>query len=233
MLSITTFVYIGMIDLGNLPNIARGRRCTFRISGPDQGRRNEAHSHGRGNRRGLAVLLGLSATQAAAAPPEIDHWTSTDSHIEQDFHEEDGWCEDEDGNDLIAFDVLWTENAHGNFRGVMRNGVFYGQSTLHVEQTWTNVENEKTLTGVYRGVDKDQLVVPQDDGTFMLTILHTGPTQYYDSDGNKLFKDVGRTFFTIHVDENCDFIEFIEVDSKGHFETMDRDFCADLMEFIG
>jgi len=179
-----------------------------------------------------AGLLGLSATPATAAPAEIDHWTFSDSHIEQVFHELDGWCEDENGEDLIPFDVLWTENSHGNFRGVMRNGVFYGQSTVHVEQTWTNVENDKTFTSVWQGVDKDQVVVPQDDGTFIVTVLYTGPTQFYDSDGNKLFKDVGRTFSTIHLDANHDFIEFIDGDSKGHFETMDRDFCADLMEFI-
>ena len=180
-----------------------------------------------------AVLLGLSATTATAAPAEIEHWTFTDSHIEQVFHEEDGWCEDEDGNDLIPFDVLWTENSYGNFRGVMRNGVFYGQSTLHVEQTWTNVENDKSFTSVWQGIDKDQLVEPQDDGTIIVTILYTGPTQYYDNDGNRLFKDLGRTFSTIHLDANYDFIEFISADSKGHFETMDRDFCADLMNFIG
>ena len=180
-----------------------------------------------------AALLFLAAAPASAGPPEIDHWTSTESHIEQDAHEEEGWCEDEDGNDLLPFDVLWTENAHGTFRGLMRNGVFYGQSSLHVEQTWTNVDNDKTLTAVYQGVDKDQVVLPQDDGTTILTILHTGPTQYYADDGSKLFKDVGRTFLTIRVDENFDFLEVFEDDSKGHFETMDRDFCADLMEFIG
>lgn len=178
-----------------------------------------------------AGLLALAATPASAAPAEIDHWTFTDSHIEQEEH--DDFCLDENGDDLIPYDVLFQEESHGNFRGVVRNGVFYGASTVHVEQSWTNVENGKTFSSVWQGQDKDQLVTPNPDGTTTLTILFTGPTQYYDADGNKVFKDVGRTFSTILLDADGEFKEFIGFDSKGSFDTMDRDFCADLLEFTG
>jgi hypothetical protein len=35
------------------------------------------------------------------------------------------------------------------------------------------------------------------------------------------------------VDEKGDFIEELDFDPRGRFETMDRDFCADVVEFIG
>ncbi|MEU1971536.1 hypothetical protein ABZ477_07760 [Microbacterium sp. NPDC019599] len=179
------------------------------------------------------ALLALATTPASAAPPEIDHWTFSDSHIEQVEHEEEDWCEDEAGNDLIPFAVLFTENSHGNFRGMVRNGDFYGQSTVHVEQTWMNVENGKTLTSVWQGLDQDHKVVAQDDGTLYLTLHFTGPTKYYGPEGDRLFMDVGRTFTTIHLDADGNFMGVVDSDSKGRFETMNRDFCADILELLG
>lgn len=178
-----------------------------------------------------ASLLALGTTTATAAPAEIDHWTFSDSHIEQEEH--DDFCLDEEGNDIVPFDVLFEEESHGNFRGVMRHGVFYGASTVHVEQSWTNVETGLSFSSVWQGQDKDQAVTLNEDGTTTITILFTGPTKYYGSDGSLLFTDVGRTFSTIVVDEDGEFLEFVGADSKGRFETMDRDFCADLIEFTG
>ena len=175
------------------------------------------------------TLLVIGTTSATAAPAEIDHWTFSDSHIEQEEH--DDFCLDGEGNEIVPFDVLFEEESHGNFRGVMRNGVFYGQSTLHVELTWTNMETGKSFSSVWQGIDKDQQVVHNEDGTTTVTILFTGPTKYYGSDGELLFKDVGRTFSTIILDESGEFQEFVSGDSKGRFETAGRDFCADLIEF--
>ena len=155
-----------------------------------------------------AVLLAL-ATPASAAPPEIDHWTDHVEHIEQEFHTDPPWCPD------VPFLVLYEEDAHGTFRGVERRGVFYGASTIRVEASWTNTENGKSFGFVWQGQDKDQTVTDNGDGTTTLEILFVGPTQYYDNDGNKLFKDVGRTFFTIVVDENGDFVEELDFDVEG------------------
>jgi hypothetical protein len=90
-----------------------------------------------------------------------------------------------------------------------------------------------TFRSVWQGQDKDMKVTSNDDGSTTIEILFVGPTQYYDNDGDKLFKDVGRTFVTIRVDEKGDFIEELDFDPRGRFETMDRDFCADVVEFIG
>ncbi|WP_243075427.1 hypothetical protein [Microbacterium sp. SS28] len=172
-----------------------------------------------------AALLALATAPASAAPAEIDHWTDSVTHIEQEAHE--AWCPD------VPFLVLYHEDSHGNFHGVERRGAFYGGSSFHVEASWTNVENGKSFSLVQQGVDKDHLVIPQEDGTIMLTFLNTGASTYYDNDGKRMFVDAGRTFGTVHLDADYNFIEFIEADAKGHFETAGRDFCADVMEFIG
>ena len=176
-----------------------------------------------------AALLTLGATSASAAPPEIDHWTFDDSHVEQEAH--DDFCLDEEGNEIVPFDVLFEEHSHGNFRGMERNGVFYGASTVHIEQSWTNLETGMSFSSVWQGQDKDLHVMANEDGTFTVEVLFTGPTKYYDSEGDLLFTDVGRTFSTFLLDENGEFLDFLGGDSRGRFETMDRDFCADLIEF--
>jgi hypothetical protein len=173
-----------------------------------------------------AALLALAAP-ASAAPPEIEHWTDHVEHIEQVAHTTPPWCPD------VPFQVLYVEDSHGTFRGVERRGEFYGASTIRVEGSWTNTETGKSLSFVRQGQDKDQTVTDNGDGTKTLEILFVGPTQYYDDDGNKLFKDVGRTFLTIVVDENGDFVEQLDFDDQGRFETANRDFCADIMDFIG
>ena len=181
-----------------------------------------------------AVLLALAAP-ASAAPPEIDHWTEHSEHIEQVEHAADDWCPD------IPFDVLYVDDSYGTFRGMVRGGKFIGATTIHSESAWINVETGKQFSRVWQGQEKDLKVVDNGDGTITLTGLFTGPTKYYDDDGNQVFKDVGRTFNTVILDEagtpaypdDDVFVEFISSEAKGSFDTMDRDFCADLMHFIG
>ena len=177
-----------------------------------------------------AVLLALAAP-AAAAPPDIEHWTDRIDQIEQE--EIEGWCVDEEGDAMVPFPVRYVEDSWGTFRGVMRRGEFYGASSVHVEASWTNTTNGKSFSFVHNGQDKDQFVTTNPDGTVTIDILTTGPTQYYGPDGERLFKDVGRTFVTIVLDENGDFIEAYDADLKGRYDTMNRDFCADILEIIG
>lgn len=171
-----------------------------------------------------AVLLAIGAP-ASAAPAEIEHWSDHVEHIEQVEHAVEGWCPD------IPYDVHFVEDASGTFRGVERRGEFYGASTIRVEASWTNTLNGKSFSSVWQGQDKDQTVTTNEDGSRTIEILFVGPTQYYDSEGNKLFKDVGRTFGTIRVDEKGEFIEGWDFDSKGRYETEGRDFCADILTY--
>src|SRR4030095_16067800 len=132
-----------------------------------------------------SALLLTVAAPASAAPPIIDHWTDHVEHIEQVEHAPD-WCPD------VPFDVLYTEDANGTFRFVQRgDGNYYEASSITSNFSWTNVENGKTLSGTRHGSDKDLLVTDNGDGTVTIDVQSTGPTTYYDDDGNRLFMDVG------------------------------------------
>ena len=178
-----------------------------------------------------STALLWAAAPAVAAPPVIDHWTEHIDQIEQDAIP--GWCVDEEGNPIVPFPVRYVEDAHGTFREVVRRGETYGASTVHTEGSWTNTTNGKSFSFVHNGADKDQLVTTNPDGTRTLDILVTGPTQYYSPDGERLFKDVGRTFVTLVIDANGNVLDAFDADLKGRYDTLDRDFCADIVEIIG
>lgn len=190
------------------------------------------------------ALLGLAVPAPAfAARPVVDHWTDHTDHIEQEAH--DDWCPPE----IVPFDVRYIEDAWGTFRFLQHgDGLYYGGTSLKVEGSWTNVENGKTFSFVRSGADKDLKVTdndlndnPDDDGTITITGVSTGPTTYYDDSGKRLFVDTGRNFYTVVIDINGtpsnpdddDFVEFLGADLKGNFQTENRDFCADIVEFIG
>ncbi len=178
------------------------------------------------------VLLAIGAP-ASAGQPIIDHWSEHIEHIEQVEHAADNWCPD------IPYDVRYVEDSHGNFQGMVRGGKFYGGSTIHVEGAWINDETGKSFSFVRKGQERDHKVVDNGDGTITITALLTGPTQYYDDDGNKLFKDVGRTFATIVIDEagtpgwpdDDVFVAFLGAESKGQSDTADNDFCEDVLTY--
>ena len=191
-----------------------------------------------------AVMVLAAPAPAYAAKPYIEHWEFHDEHIEQVEHAEDDppWCPD------LEFDVLFTEDAWGTFLFQQRgDGMYYGGGPYTSEISWTNVENGKTFSAIRHGTDKDHEVTQNvdengdPDGTITITVLNAGVTTYYDDEDNRLFVDAGRNFFSLVIDvngtpenpEDDEFVEFIGFDAKGNFETADRDFCADLQEYIG
>jgi len=182
-----------------------------------------------------ALVLAVPAP-AYAARPVVEHWEDHQDHIEQDEHLDPPWCPD------LEFDVRYVEDAWGTFRFQLRgDGLYYGGSTFNSEFSWTNVETGATLSAKAHGVDKDLDITDNGDGTITIEGLTAGTTTYYDDNGDRLFIDSGRTFYSIVIDtngtpdnpEDDEFVEFIGADSKGHFDTADRDFCADIEEFIG
>lgn len=182
-----------------------------------------------------ASALLLVPAPALAAPPTIEHWTDHVEHIEQVEHAPD-WCPD------VPFDVLYVEDALGTFRFVRHgDGNHYGASSVEVRATWTNVETGESFGFVRRGSDKDLHVTDNGDDTITIDISNTGVTTYYDDEGTRLFKDAGRQTAQVVIDingtpENPDddeFVEFIPGDLNGRWDTDGRDFCADVVEFIG
>jgi hypothetical protein len=185
------------------------------------------------------ALVALSGGAALAAGPPVVREAPlkfTDSHIEQEEHED--FCPD------LDFDVLYTlEMTGGLFLGSRRgSGPLYFGQRFHLTETWENVENGRVFTARSSGSDRDQRVVDNGDGTLTITVQLTGGTTYYDSEGRRLFTDAGINRFTIVIDtagtpddvSDDEFVEFLGTDlDAGLRQTADRDFCADLQEFIG
>ena len=104
----------------------------------------------------------------------------------------------------------------------------------HVEQTevYTNLANDKSVTAVLIGNDKDLRVTDNGDGTLTVLVLATGNAVVYGEDGKAIARNPGQTRFEILVDHggtptdpsDDEFLTFLGV-VKGSTGRTD-DFCA-------
>jgi hypothetical protein len=189
-------------------------------------------------RRGLvfAVTVALvlpMAFVAQAKPLERERIHESGSEVIEDF------CDIEGLTVLEQFEL--DINITFNQRGKDNLGYFTG--TFHSWRSWTNVDNDKTLTQVENFVDKDLKVTDNGDGTLTLLVLAAGSTKVYGPDGKLLFNDPGQTRFELLIDHggtpsdpsDDEFLEFLGVvkGSTGRNDLEDRDFCEDIQTFIG
>lgn len=188
----------------------------------------------------LFVLLAatmIAAPAATAEQLENDHYMFTDSHIEQVEHGDD-FC-----NGDIEFPVRYDLTVEGFFHVVRRgNGLVYFADSFRFTESYTNVLNDKSLTHLRAGRNADQTVVDNGDGTLTITFKSTGRMTIIGPDGNVLFRDNGQVQASFVVDhsgtpgdpEDDEFLEFLgESKQVGRLDTADRDFCEDIVEFLG
>ena len=107
----------------------------------------------------------------------------------------------------------------------------------------TNLANDKTLTQTFSVLTKDLKVTDNGDGTMTILVLATGSGKVYGPDGKLLFNDPGQIRFEVLIDHggtptnasDDEFLEFLGQvkGSTGRNDLQDRDFCADIHEFIG
>ncbi|HEX6249345.1 MAG TPA: hypothetical protein VFZ64_15865 [Nocardioidaceae bacterium] len=182
-----------------------------------------------------ALALGMTMPGGAVAQPyEREHYSWSDSHIEQEEHED--FCPD------VEFEVLFTGEGDGFFQGVTHgDGLVYYADHFRVTETYTNTENGKTLTFKRAMSFKDQKIV--DDGeNLIITFKGTGTTRTYGPDGRLLFVDAGQFVVQDLIDHagtpgdpsDDEWQEFLGLLKEvGRTDTAERDFCADLNEFLG
>jgi hypothetical protein len=184
---------------------------------------------------GIALATSLVTTTAVAGRPlERERFDIDESHIEQEEHE--GFCPD------IEFLVLYEEQGHGSFVFTQRgDGLAYGVLHLSLSATFTNMETGQFFTQSLVINSRDHAVTVNDD-TLTITVRDAVHITTYDSEGKRLFSDSGLIEYELLIDHSGtpgdpsddEFLEFLgETKSAGHFETADRDFCADIAEFIG
>jgi hypothetical protein len=185
---------------------------------------------------GMAVVLVVGfATSASAAPAYTEHWDDDVTFVlpagSPDF------CN-------LPFDVVERDQESGSFVGLNRGpaGLFFGAATFNGTVTWTNPLNGRNYRNEYSGSDRDQKVVDNGDGTLTAQVQLTGPNRYYDN-GRLAFIDTGMVRFTITFDnggtptdprDDAQEPQFVSLDKvTGLRQTYGRDFCADIVEFLG
>jgi hypothetical protein len=174
-----------------------------------------------------AFVMGMAAVPTAAVPIEKGKFHDVFSEVREE-------CD---------LNILYEEDIQGRFlansRG--RDGLVYFSSTVRGTQSWTNLATDKSYSTVFNGVDKDQRVTDNGDGTLTILVLVTGNETWYGPDGNALFRNPGQVRFELLVDHggtpsdpsDDEFLEFLGVvkGSTGRNDLEGRDFCDDLREF--
>lgn len=181
-------------------------------------------------------LVAASAVPALAQPIVHEHFANSGSVIEQEVFPE--FC-----GGTVDFPVLHTWEETGRFHLVLHgDGLPYFVGHLNRTDTYTNTENGKTLTVTTVTTEKDKRVIDNGDGTFTVVFNAAGNMKSYGPDGTRLFMDTG--IFTAEVlfdnggtptdPTDDEFIEFVDVIARhGLADTFDRDFCEDIVTFIG
>lgn len=182
----------------------------------------------------LVSMLAMPAADAKLVFKE--HFSFTDSHIEQEEHGDD-FCPN------VEFLTLYEIEARGmdvvKLKG--QSPFPYFASNFKFHEVYTNLENGKTFTLLTVGRDADQQIVDNGDGTITITFQGVGRTHVIGPDGDRLFSDTGQFRFVAVVDYNGtpgdpeDDVElsFEVVKEVGHAGTEGRDFCEDLVTFLG
>ena len=186
----------------------------------------------------IAALVLPIVLPSTASGRVIDNekYQFTVSHIEQEEHGAD-FCQN------VEFLVRYQAEVEGRLLIKTANGPFpYFADRFQSTETYTNLENDKTLTHVFATRNADQRIVDNGDGTITITVKSTGRDFVYGPDGSRLFVDAGQFQFQIVVDyngtpENPDDDEFVAdlgaVKQTGRNDTEGRDFCDDLVTILG
>ncbi|MEW9871607.1 hypothetical protein [Arthrobacter sp. HS15c] len=182
---------------------------------------------------GIAVA---SAVPAAAKPLEHDHFVDSGSEIAQVADPE--FCAG-----VVDFPVLHEWNAEGQFLFVHHgDGFAYGGGPTRATDMWTNTLNGETLTVTRVGQGRDHKITDNGDGTLTLEFANSGVQKVYGPDGELLFMDTGLFRAEVLIDHggtpsdptDDEFIKFLgETAVHGQMDTLERDFCEDLVSYIG
>ena len=185
---------------------------------------------------GMAVVLvGGVAASASAAPAYTEHWDDDVTFVHPAGSPD--FCN-------LPFDVVERDQESGSFVGLNRGpaGLFFGAAKFNGTVTWTNPLNGRNFREEYSGSDREQKVVDNGDGTLTAQVQFTGPSRYYDN-GRLAFIDTGMVRITVTFDnggtptdptDDAQERQFVSLDKlTGLRQTDGRDFCADIVEFIG
>ncbi len=173
-----------------------------------------------------AMLVSLGAAPAQAKPLEKVHFHDVGSELIED-------CE---GITLRNdFDV------EGSFLLNQRgpNGPILAKDNFRGTETLTNVANDMSATHVFTGSTREIEVTDNGDGTLTILLQGTINSKFFFPQGFR-FHDRGMFRDELLIDTkgtpdpSDDEAKLLRVvKSAGQSDTADRDFCADMLEFLG
>jgi hypothetical protein len=183
-------------------------------------------THSRARRLSASLALGATAAVMLAAA------ASAGQIFRETFHEEEtlvltNFC------DVPGLTVELAIVRDGRVHAVPHGPDGLPHFGSHVKQTevYTNLANDKSVTAVLIGNDKDLRVTDNGDGTLTVLVLATGNAAVYGEDGKAIARNPGQTRFEILVDHggtptdpsDDEFLEFLGVvkESTGRSD----DFC--------
>jgi hypothetical protein len=184
-------------------------------------------------RHSRALRLSTILALGAAAAVMLAAGASAGQIFSETFHEEDtlvlnDFCDVPGLTVELAFVVDGRVHAvpHGP-DGLPHFGVHFVRTDV-----FTNLANDKSVTGVLNEIDKDLRVTDNGDGTLTIIVLATGNFVLYGEDGKAIARDPGQTRFEILIDHggtptdpsDDEFLAFLGV-VKGSTGRSD-DFCA-------
>lgn len=183
--------------------------------------------HSRKLRLGATLALGATAAVMLAAA------ASAGQIFRETFHEEEtlvltNFC------DVPGLTVELAIVRDGTVHAVPHGPDGLPHFGSHVEQTevYTNLANDKSVTAVVIGNDKDLRVTDNGDGTLTILVLATGNAVVYGEDGKAIARNPGQTRFEILIDHggtptdpsDDEFLAFLGVVKESTGRT--DDFCA-------
>jgi hypothetical protein len=178
---------------------------------------------------GVAAGLATVAVGATAAAKPLDkgEFRNEFSGVVEDFCDVDGLT--------VAFHAV----VEGRFRAVTHgNGLVYFDEHLDVTNTFTNVDNDNSVTEHNLVLNKDLSVTDNGDGTLTVTLLSTGNSTIYNSRGKAIGRNPGqiRTEFVVdHAGtptDPSDDVLISETLVKGSTGRSD-DFCEVVVPVLG
>lgn len=174
-----------------------------------------------------AALLAVATLAAAGGPATAKPIDSGTFHEELDLVITD-FC----GVTGLEIDLHVDTVFDYTVRSKGRDQLPYFSQLVRGTRTFTNPDNDRTVTEVFNGPEKDLKVTDNGDGTFTILVLGTGNSTVFGTDGKAIARNPGQLRWEILIDNNDTpqdpsddgFLEFLG-DVKGSTGRTD-DFCA-------
>lgn len=160
------------------------------------------------------------------------HETLKDSHIEQETHD---FCD-------VPFLVLWEGRVTITETGIARGGGELEYFSIHVsaEDTFTNLATGASFRSVDTFNGRDQKLTLNADGTLTVKFMDRFSSKLFGSDGKLVGVDAGTFAGTLVIDlgdpadpEDDTVVSETITRDHGTRTRGERDFCQDVVDFLG